>query len=654
MHSTFIKEEPSYKKDTASALFDRSAYPALFECMRAANKALYFTSLVQTFSRKRTSGIYARLLESLRHISPTFVITTNVDEILERQLGMVETIQRSDIERLPGLLHEGKGFVCKLHGSVSSVESMVFSQRDYDHLESEVSFFHALQTIFQESTVLFLGYGLRDDHVLKCLERSSAQRPLFGTGPHFVITASENLSLPDAIRPIRYIAEPADHRSALLALEVVANSTRQDSIHIPEAKASQPDIARSLYYIRDVIPPGKVNTSQTMNVEALDGSNKRQMIVGEGYIDEEVKLSDYFALHDIIVGLVCFDVVCFSIHHLGAVHKLLGSDTFWLLVKSGAIVLVVPPADLAVVFENEHSLVGDLGAIAVGSTSSTPDSFSTISTSELIRKHILAAPGKESEAEDLFHLLESSTIDMTSVPSSAGLPQMTRSALINPSIRNLLGVSAGTPLNAVPRWTMFPILRLAGVVRGGLVCQHIRATATRMIWGSEKLASVTFSAISSSNWADDAASYVLTGRFNSNLGAIVATDLSLLGGILAFRDSASGVAFRREIAERLATNEGGHIVSAINAGLHQALPVSVLQQARDQLSGLFLRNDTGPRLAPAVWGDLRNAEARIASWRARSRSILEAECAKRRIGPYDACPCGSGDRLKFCCAAALK
>jgi hypothetical protein len=164
-----------------------------------------------------------------------------------------------------------------------------------------------------------------------------------------------------------------------------------------------------------------------------------------------------------------------------------------------------------------------------------------------------------------------------------------------------------------------------------------------MILGSERLASAAFCASSGTEWADDAASYALTGRFNSDVGAFVAKQPNLLHAVLQFRDSSAGANFRREILDRMAANDGGQVVTAVNAGLRQALALSLLEQARDRLAGLFIPREAAPRLVPAIWGDLRNADKRIAGWRKRSRTLLDDVCRSRGIGPYNACPCGSGD-----------
>ena len=402
----------------------------------------------------------------------------------------------------------------------------------------------------------------------------------------------------------------------------------------------------------DLLPWGKYTTSQTLQLAAPSG--EEELLVGEGYVDGELVLHDYSALHDVVVGLVCFDVVFLSINHLARLHNLLGSAWFWRFVEAEAIRLVVSPDEPAVLFQEPGALVGRLEAFQVQSRSSTMDSVEPRTVSERIRLFLKPIPGRETTAERQMEFLETTTVDLAHVVTTESLTAMARSAMIQPSIRRLLGISGGTPLGNVPRWLAFPVIRLAGVIRKGIICQNIHATSTRMILGGETLASKAFSASSGVEWADDAASYALTGQFNSNLGALIEKQPDLLEGVLRFRESPAGKRFRRELAERLATNEGGQVTAAVNAGLREALPMSILQEARDQLSGLFMPRAAGPRLQPAVWGDLRNGEARFARWRKTSRKLLDDLCNTNRYGPYDRCPCGSGEKLRFCCSHALR
>ena len=161
-----------------------------------------------------------------------------------------------------------------------------------------------------------------------------------------------------------------------------------------------------------------------------------------------------------------------------------------------------------------------------------------------------------------------------------------------------------------------------------------------------------FSSGVNKQWPQDAASYVLTGRFNSDVGEIIRKNPDLLFGIIKFRESSTGACFRREVAQSLAADNGSQIVTAINSGLNQAIPPAVLQQARDQFSGLFIPQKNSSLSTPVVCGDLRNSDAQISRWRKRSRTLLE-EIKRQRLGPYDECPCGSGEKLRFCCQDAL-
>lgn len=530
---------------------------------------------------------------------------------------------------------------------------MVFSTRDYESLQLENGYLEAVQAIFSNTAVLFLGYGLRDEYVFQNLQMCSTTRPLFGVGPHFIVTSEERNELPETVRRIRYVPDATDHRDALHVLDVIADFAPSQSIQTVNESKEEVFSQQSIYYLADLVTPGSWTTSHTLNIESLSGSIQSQAIIGEGYVNGEIEFYNYSALHDIVVGLLCFDIVCISIDHLARVHDLLGYEAFWIFVESGSLRLVIPPPTPSVIFADERSSVGDLGLMNQGSEISLSGEFLSLSISERIRKQLLPVKGKENEAEKLFQHLELSVFDVSKAKLSESVADKTRGALMNPSIRRMLGVSQGMPRNVIPRWLSFPALRLAKVISSGVICQHIQASSARMIFGSEKLASVAFSATEAEQWAQDAASYVLTGRFNSDVGEIIRKNPDLLFGIIKFRESSTGTSFRREIAQSLAADNGSQIVTAINSGLNQAIPPAVLQQARDQFSGLFMPQKNSSLSTPVVWGDLRNSDTQISRWRKRSRTLLEEEIKRQRLGSYDECPCGSGEKLRFCCQDAL-
>lgn len=75
--------------------------------------------------------VYSRMVRAQQSIEPLHILTTNVDELLEHQLPDAITVQGSDIERISILLQDRKSFICKLHGTSSAVESMVFTKTGY-------------------------------------------------------------------------------------------------------------------------------------------------------------------------------------------------------------------------------------------------------------------------------------------------------------------------------------------------------------------------------------------------------------------------------------------------------------------------------------------------------------------------------------------
>ena len=371
MHRRFAREVGNYAKESASSLLAEGAYPELFEEVRRSDSALYFSCLTDAFAARQPTPVYERMLHALDRIEPTYVLTTNVDESLERHLSGPEVVQRSDVERLPQLLGDGRAFICKLHGSISSVETMVFSTRDYDDVQTDAPFVNALRSVLADCSVLFLAYGLQDDHVIAALERGVETHPLFGTGPHFIVMPEGSSRMPANVRRISYRVDPADHRSALLTLETVADMQPSQGATATAAESGgigQPD-RDSVYFIGDLLPWGKHTTSQTFTAEGRSG--RREFIVGEGYVDGEVVLVNYSALHDVVVGLICFDVTCLSINHLGRLHTLLGSFWFWRFVEVEAMRQIVPPEEPVVEFPEPGALVGRIETFKLGAKSST-------------------------------------------------------------------------------------------------------------------------------------------------------------------------------------------------------------------------------------------------------------------------------------------
>lgn len=655
MHSDFSRHVRDYETSKASEALDKFEFPESFELMREADPQRYRTTLSKVFANRSGNEIFLDFINLIKSIKPLKVITTNVDEQLERNISDIELIQQSDIERANALLHTESSFICKIHGSISSLDSMIFSASDYRKLTADENYLRFLRTVLSDSNVIFLGYSVRDEYVIKQLLQSQDERKLLGTGLHCVICPIGAVPKISHLRRIHYIPGQAnDHREALEVLHIIANSAKQRKGEKGENGGSESmpssEDSPSIYYIADLIPFGTTTTSQTLTV--IDkNSVESEMVVGEGFINSEIQITGYSALHDLVVGLICYDQIVLHLNDLIKVYQIVGGIDFWNLIESDAIRAIYSGNQSAVFFLEKGAWTG--GALSSITPVGEPNGLELppqMTAGQFIQKSFRAEIGQEAATESLLEILESK---VSEIPNLDDTGQRVSRALVNPEVRRLLGISPGMPIDTIPRWLVFPILRLAKVVRTAQVCEFLGASATRMIWGSEHLAGAAFCANSATESVDSAASYVLTGRFDSDLGSLIAKTSGLIQNVIKFRNSAAGSEFRKEIFEHLKVQRSSSLVASINSGLRQAIPYETLQKANNKMSGLFQPKDFSSMTAPTIWGDLRNGNLRIAQWRVRSRSVLKEAEKELKLTPYGACPCGSGEKFKFCCYAAL-
>lgn len=155
-------------------------------------------------------------------------------------------------------------------------------------------------------------------------------------------------------------------------------------------------------------------------------------------------------MHDIVVGLLCFDHVYAPIDSVDRIHDLLGSDRFWQLVQDEVLSFINWRYEEGIVFPDETSISnGRLDYFLLKNPNDTE-----FSSAQIIRKQLKSAPGKEEEVERLFEKLDASTQEIR-ILGKGSIPNIVRSLLLRPSIRQLLGVSGGISLNSIPRWNVF-------------------------------------------------------------------------------------------------------------------------------------------------------------------------------------------------------
>lgn len=480
---------------------------------------------------------------------------------------------------------------------------------------------------------------------------------LFGPGPHFVVTNQKDTPSVQ-VHAIRYsIALHPDHRAAMSVLDLLHESVQLKNVRLePQVEVSselrmsdmkQTEKGRTGYFISDFKPAGTWTTSQSGQGQRPDGQ-KIEFTVGLGFTNDEVPFRTSNALHDLLVGLICFDTVYLPVLAIGAVHEALGSDLFWELVKSESVRFVHALHEPAVIFgEAVPEPFGSIVSLGLRGS----DGVGPITAVERIRRNIKPAPGKEAEAETLIEELGNRCVTFDKFEWE--LPTEIRGALLMPSVSRLLGIGDAILPSQVPRWLVFPYLRMAHLVQIGFICASLELRAAKVPFGGEKLVNGAFGVRTATEFAEQATSFVFSGNYNTDLGAMVQQDLTIFRSILRFRDSQEGESFRGEISSVLSVPLGTEFAASVNAGLKRSVPAAVLQKAKDRLSFL-LTNHAKTIATPAVWANTTQSDRVTQYWRARSLKLLVQLCDARRIGKNDPCICGSGEKLRLCCMHPLR
>lgn len=379
----------------------------------------------------------------------------------------------------------------------------------------------------------------------------------------------------------------------------------------------------------------------------MDGQKSIEFTVGLGFTNDELSDATSTGLQDLITGLLCFDTIAFPLGSIASVHDILGSDLFWRVVSESCFKFVWRKSDRVIIFPSGESLTdGDISSV----THSKPGE-ETPKIDSILREIILSGTLDEADYNKRMELLKSFVIDERPAvePTSENL---VRGVLLHQHVQRAIGMSECVMPSKIPRWLVYPVLRVAHVVDTGITTQTYGMAATSIPFGGNILAGPIFSATSSGDWTQQAANYVIAGEITARLAINPSHVNDLVNGMLRYRDTESGVQFRKTILECLSVKAGAEFSSAINAGLQRAIPMDALNKARSGIKAYIPDVTDGPGIITAVVGG-EGKTIDLGLWRNRSLGILRKICFDRGIKLYDACPCGSGERLKFCCEAAL-
>lgn len=647
----FKRTQSNFDHQTAHLALEAKNYPALFGICRRTNEALYHRLIVdRTGTSTQEHPVYNRFVKAIEKLPPCKILTTNVDCLLERHLHL-PVLHSSNIPLIKDSLSKDQGFIAKLHGTASDVGSLVFTDDDYASKVANVR--DTLRSVFDIAHVVFIGYGLADDYVLSQLLDCDFSNAPFGSGPHFACLPDHNDLLPACVKQIRYRPEPhKDHRTAIQVLEELA---WKDYVQEFEAQAhiSLKTSSISGHLIGDFYPPGTWNSSTdcSLDLESGDGPAQLRMYLGHGLSNGDVASMVSTAMHDLICSLMCFDKIYAKIETIGRIVHLLGHKVTIELLQSRALTFVNSSFEPVLTYKGNsvHDTVGELKLMMPHIDKNGKKlPFDTIAE-RIIRGEARMQLGRSAVEA----ILESAGASLVEIKGDLieSVPNCVQSLLIRPSIRKMIGMSCGTPRHSCPSWIKYPILRLAHVVQIGSICQHLKLDSAKLEFGHEVLASAAFSSPFGKELAWDAASYVIAGKFEVDTTLLAGADPTLIQAILKFRHTTEGTEFRSLIRGMLAVSAGSDVAVAINARLLQMVSPRALSSAQRAFTNLYLPKE-GTAL-PALWHDALAGQTALHKWRQRASTEFSDQCRQLKLGLYDLCPCGSQEKVKFCCAETL-
>ncbi len=135
-----------------------------------------FTNLLENYQSNIETNPYSQEIELLTKVEPHAVITTNYDQFIETVFTNFCPIIGQQIIRKP--LYSDIGEILKIHGCVSTPDSIVISDNDYKEFLAKKKYLSAkLLTYFIEHPLIILGYSISDVNIKNILSDISEMVP---------------------------------------------------------------------------------------------------------------------------------------------------------------------------------------------------------------------------------------------------------------------------------------------------------------------------------------------------------------------------------------------------------------------------------------------------------------------------------------------
>lgn len=201
---------PSWRKLTVNILNQLSRENIKYNILKESLEAGFETDL------EALGKVYEHRLQVLEILDKTFsvnyealdltlhkklgqisskIITTNYDKVIEYANPGFKKIRHNDeysLSKLP----DTNGFIFKLHGCIDSPETCILFKQEYSELYNNKPSIalEELKKIISDHTIIFLGFSLEDDYVLKQFNYiSNIYKGLKGKH-YFITTKDRNIS----------------------------------------------------------------------------------------------------------------------------------------------------------------------------------------------------------------------------------------------------------------------------------------------------------------------------------------------------------------------------------------------------------------------------------------------------------------------------
>lgn len=150
---------------------------------------------------------HSEIHKYLFELDQRVTLTPNFDEIYERYAQhitngqiIVKNYWEPDSQNF---LRDHVQYVVKIHGSISSPQTLIFTEKDYAYARvKNAAFYAALDACLLSHTFLFVGCGIADPDIRLILENHNFRFPL--ARPHYFVTSSKiNKDLERSLRDNR-------------------------------------------------------------------------------------------------------------------------------------------------------------------------------------------------------------------------------------------------------------------------------------------------------------------------------------------------------------------------------------------------------------------------------------------------------------------